>query len=114
MPKHIAVIQGHPDPLSTRFCRALADAYVKAAREAGHVVSIIDVASLEFPLLRQKNDFDRGEPPASIRDAQAVIRGADHLVIVFPLWLGDMPALLKGFFEQTFRPEFSYSTSPKN
>jgi len=28
-------------------------------------------------------------------------------VIVFPLWLGDMPALLKAFFEQAFRPGFA-------
>ena len=29
------------------------------------------------------------------------------MVIVFPLWLGDMPARLKGFFEQALRPGFA-------
>jgi putative NADPH-quinone reductase len=29
------------------------------------------------------------------------------VVILYPLWLGDMPALLKGFFEQTLRPGFA-------
>ena len=33
--------------------------------------------------------------------------GVEHLVIVFPLWLGDMPAVLKGFFEQVLRPGFA-------
>jgi putative NADPH-quinone reductase len=28
-------------------------------------------------------------------------------VIIYPLWLGAMPALLKGFFEQVFRPGFA-------
>jgi len=28
-------------------------------------------------------------------------------VIVYPLWLGCMPALLKAFFEQTLRPGFA-------
>ena len=41
-------------------------------------------------------------------DAQAAIRWADHLVIVFPLWLGTVPALLKGFLEQIFRPGFAF------
>jgi putative NADPH-quinone reductase len=33
----------------------------------------------------------------------------DHLVILYPLWLGDMPAILKAFFEQTFRPGFAFT-----
>jgi putative NADPH-quinone reductase len=28
-------------------------------------------------------------------------------VLIFPLWLGDMPALLKGFLEQVARPGFA-------
>jgi len=28
-------------------------------------------------------------------------------VILYPLWLGDMPALLKGFLEQLLRPGFA-------
>jgi putative NADPH-quinone reductase len=28
-------------------------------------------------------------------------------VIIYPLWLGTMPALLKGFLEQVFRPGFA-------
>jgi putative NADPH-quinone reductase len=30
-------------------------------------------------------------------------------VIFFPLWLGDMPALLKGFLEQVARPGFAFA-----
>jgi putative NADPH-quinone reductase len=29
-------------------------------------------------------------------------------VLFFPLWLGDMPALLKGFLEQVARPGFAF------
>src|SRR3546814_3372437 len=28
-------------------------------------------------------------------------------VILYPLWLGDVPALLKGFLEQILRPDFA-------
>jgi putative NADPH-quinone reductase len=113
MPKHIALIQGHPDPSDARFCRALGAAYVKAAREAGHIVHMIDVGTLDFPMLRTKRDFEQGEPPPAIRDAQVSIRRADHLVVIFPLWLSDMPALLKAFFEQAFRPSFAFDESKK-
>jgi putative NADPH-quinone reductase len=29
------------------------------------------------------------------------------LVVIYPLWPGSMPAVLKGFFEQVFRPGFA-------
>jgi putative NADPH-quinone reductase len=34
---------------------------------------------------------------------------AQHMVIFFPLWLGDMPALFKGFLEQIARPGFAFA-----
>ncbi len=109
MMKHIAIIQGHPDTSSMRFCRAFASAYAESATLAGHVViETIDVAKMDFPWLRTKDEFEKGVVPQSILAAQETIRRADHLLIVFPLWLGDMPALLKAFFEQTMRPGFSF------
>ena len=50
-----------------------------------------------------------GEVPADIEQAQRAIQWCDHLVIVYPLWLGTMPALLKGFLEQTMRYGFALS-----
>lgn len=66
------------------------------------------MASLDFPLLRSKNEFENGVLTDVIIQAQETIGWADHLVIIYPLWLGTMPALLKAFFEQTFRPEFAF------
>jgi putative NADPH-quinone reductase len=109
MAKTIALIQGHPDAAPERFCRAFADAYMRGARAGGHAVDVIDVATLDFPLLRSKSDYEKGALPAGLRRAQSVIQNADHLVLIFPLWLGDLPALLKGFLEQTLRPGFAYA-----
>jgi putative NADPH-quinone reductase len=103
----IAIIQGHPDPAGGRFGHALADAYAQMATQGGHEVHVIDVAQLKFPLLRSAAEWESGAPAESIRAAQDTIARAQHMVIVFPLWLGDMPALLKGFFEQALRPGFA-------
>jgi len=105
--QRILVVQGHPDPRPGRLCRALAEAYADAAREAGHQLRVVDVATLDFPLLRSKDEFEHGAVPDTLREAQEAIAWAGHLVIVYPLWLGDMPALLKGFLEQVFRPGFA-------
>src|SRR6266545_4890772 len=104
MPQHILIIQGHPDAGVRHFGHALADEYAKGAEDGGHEVTRIDVAALEFPILRTKEDFEKGTPCDSIKVAQEAIIWATHVVILYPLWLGSMPALLKAFFEQVFRP----------
>jgi putative NADPH-quinone reductase len=107
--RRIAIILGHPDAAEPHFCHALARAYQDGATKAGHEVRIIDVSKLDFPLLRNRREFESVEPPPAIRAAQEDIRWAEHLLIVYPLWLGTLPALLKAFFEQTFRYGFALS-----
>ncbi|MCE4556426.1 NAD(P)H-dependent oxidoreductase [Roseateles cellulosilyticus] len=108
MPRRVLLIQAHPDAAGGHLCHALADAYVAGARRAGHEVRTVDVAQLDFPLLRSPRDWQHGEVPAALHPAQDGIRWAEHLVLVFPLWLGDMPALLKAFLEQIARPGFAF------
>jgi putative NADPH-quinone reductase len=106
--RHILLIQGHPDALVPHLCHALADAYAAGAQEAGHEVRRINVAELDFPLLRSRAAWEEGALPVALHPAQEDIRWANHLVLFFPLWLGDMPALLKGFLEQVARPGFAF------
>jgi NAD(P)H dehydrogenase (quinone) len=40
-----------------------------------------------------------------VQDANGAIMGADHLVFVFPLWLGTLPAIFKGFLERVLQPD---------
>jgi putative NADPH-quinone reductase len=108
MPRHIAIIQGHPDPNESHFCHALAEAYDQGAKAGGHEVELIKIAQLDFPLLRTKADFEGGQVPATLQEAQDAIGRSDHLVLLYPLWLGTMPALLKGFLEQVLRPGFAF------
>jgi putative NADPH-quinone reductase len=106
-PRRIVLIQGHPDGVGGHYCHALADAYADAARGAGHAVTLLDVGRLSFPLLRGRAD-QRRDPPEAIRAAQDVIGAANHLVLVFPLWNGGLPALTRGFLEQVLRPSFVF------
>jgi putative NADPH-quinone reductase len=108
---NIAIIQGHPDGNARHYCHALADEYAASARASGHVVRVIDVGRLEFPLLRSKEAFERSEVPAELLEAQRDIAWADHLLLVYPLWLGEMPALVKALFEQVLRPGFAFEIS---
>jgi putative NADPH-quinone reductase len=114
MGKRVLLIQGHPDASRAHFCHALADAYAAGASAAGHEIRRVDVARLEFPLLRSEDEYEHSPLPESLREPQADIAWAEHLVLFFPLWLGDMPALLKGFLEQVARPEFTFGGAQEN
>jgi putative NADPH-quinone reductase len=107
--KHILLVQGHPDAGQRHLCHALQEAYARGATDAGHDVKQIDVARLDFPLLRSQQDWENGKLPSSLEQAEKFIKWTDHLVLFFPLWLGDMPALLKGFLEQVARPGFAFN-----
>lgn len=114
MTRKILIIDGHPDPDPSRYGHELGTAYEEGAREVGHEVRRVRVANMTFPILRTGDDFNEGKEPVEIASVQADVRWADHIVIVFPLWLGSMPALTKAFFEQLFRPGFAFSTDKEN
>jgi putative NADPH-quinone reductase len=105
---HILLIDGHPDPDPAHFIHALAEAYADGAEKGGHEVRRIKIAELEFPLLRSQREWKESPIPADIAAAQEAVMWAEHLVLLYPMWLGDVPALLKGFLEQLARPEFAF------
>lgn len=107
-PKRILVIEGHPDASRERYGNALAEAYTAAAREAGHTVDVVNVTSLDFPILRSKSDWNAGPLPSALQGVHEAVLRAEHLVFFFPLWLGGMPALLKAFLEQLARPGVAF------
>lgn len=107
--KHVArvlIIQGHPDARPAHFGCALADAYAAGAQAAGHEVKRIAVSELNLPLLRTQEEWEAECEIPGVVQSQESIAWATHLVIFYPLWMGTMPAILKGFFEQVFRPNF--------
>lgn len=108
----IAIIVGHPDADPNRLCHGLAQAYRAGA--AAHEVRSIAIADLDFPILRTAADWMDGSVPVAIREAQDTILWAEHLVFIYPIWLGDMPALLKAFLEQVTRGNFAIEQSGRS
>lgn len=106
--RRILIIQGHPDVTQTHLGHDLAHAYAAAATAAGHQVRTATPAQIDFPLLRSQKEWESGPLPSALQKAQDDIAWAQHLVLFFPLWMGDMPALLKGFLEQVARPGFAF------
>lgn len=108
MARRILILLGHPDPAENHFAQALAAAYADGARQGGHELREVSLAKLDFPVLRSKADWEQGACPPALVPAQESLGWAEHIVIIYPLWLGDVPAHLKAFLEQVCRPGFAF------
>lgn len=106
MSKSITVILGHPD--STSFCGALANAYLEAAREAGHAVNIFRLGDIEFDPVLHHGYNKRQTLEPGLEAVKVAIAASEHLVFVYPIWWGSIPALLKGMFDRVFLPGFAF------
>jgi NAD(P)H dehydrogenase (quinone) len=104
--KRILMILGTPK--SNSFCQALFEAYAQGALSKGHAVRQLKLGSLNFdPVLRDGYEQSQQLEP-DLLEAQRQIHWAEHLVLVYPIWWGGMPALLKGFFDRIFLPGFAF------
>lgn len=112
--RRILLVNGHPDTGARHLLPVLIDAYAEGALAAGHEVRRVDIGALDFPLLRSASDWEHGDVPSGLKSAQDDIAWSQHMVLGFPLWMGDMPALLKGFLEQVARPGFAFHRDEKN
>ena len=106
MKKNILVILGHPDANS--FCGSLTKAYIDGAKVCGSEVRELQLGELKFdPILwNGYNKIQELEP--DLVKAQELILWSNHIVFIYPNWWGAMPALMKGFFDRTFLPGFSF------
>ncbi len=104
--KKIVVILGHPDANS--YCNKLAETYANSAAEIGHTVKLFKLGEMEFDPILHHGYQKRQELEPCLREIQEAITWANHLVFVYPLWWGSMPALLKGFFDRILLPGYAF------
>lgn len=106
MTAKILMVNGHPDAES--YCSALCNAYTEGALTSSAHIEELHLHELNFELSLQFGYRQRTELEEDLIRAQELIKWADHIVFVYPLWWGSMPALLKGFVDRVFLPGFAF------
>lgn len=104
--KKILLINGHPDKES--FCFALAQSYKKGADMAGAECKLVNLIDLKFNPILTYGYRVVSELEPDLLQMQRDITDATHLVLVYPNWWGTYPALLKGFIDRVFLPNFAF------
>lgn len=100
--KNILIIVGHPDAESYNY--ALAKAYEQGAKS----VRRINIRDLQFNPNLEFGYRKRTELEPDLLAAREDILWADHLVWVYPVWWGSVPAIMKGFIDRVFLPGFAF------
>jgi len=98
-----AVILCHPDPAS--FNHAIARTYRDTVIAAGQRVVLRDLYAIGFdPVLTAAERPTLPSPACrqDVLDEIAAIDGCDVFVLIYPIWFGSAPAMLKGYVERVF------------
>ncbi len=123
---HVLLVYAHPEP--TSFTGAMKDAAAEALRAAGHIVEVSDLYAEGFNPVAGRHDFlEAADPqrfhyqteqdhahktgtyaPEIVREQERFAR-ADLVVWLYPIWWGNVPAILKGWFDRVLSYGFAYS-----
>lgn len=99
-PRHLVVL-AHPDPDS--FCASVAQCWVQEAETNHQDCRTLDLYREGFdPVLRKEEQPGKpGYAPSSeLLEFTRCLEGIDVLVLVYPIWFGTPPAMIKGFLER--------------
>jgi NAD(P)H dehydrogenase (quinone) len=98
--RHI-VILSHPGPDS--FNHAIARAYCDAVRFYGQEAVVRDLYAMGFnPVLSgvERPGPNHPHPFRDVADELEIIRRSDVFVMIYPIWFGSAPAMLKGYVDR--------------
>jgi putative NADPH-quinone reductase len=110
----ILLVLAHP--LETSFTAAVAETARRALESGGHRVDLLDLHREGFdPRLsaaERGGYFDTPYDMSAVAGLVERLRAADGLVLVFPQWWFNFPAVLKGFFDRVLAPGVAFSHDP--
>jgi NAD(P)H dehydrogenase (quinone) len=103
---HILVVLAHP--LKESFAASVARTVVSTLEGKGHKVDLLDLYAENFdPRLSatERASYMSGSHDLSAMQPYADrLKAADALILVFPQWWFNLPAILKGFIDRVFVP----------
>ena len=99
------------NPSRASFDGQIVDAYVAEAERQGQEVVVRDLYGMKFdPVLRDEERplHGDGQISADVVAELDLLMSADILVLVYPIWFGLPPAMLKGYVDRVLGSRYSF------
>lgn len=109
--KKILIVTAHPS--SQGFVHKIEKTYSRASKARGNTVEILDLYDMKNAQPFLKFETENEWPQEKLKDMQQKIAVADEIVLTFPVWWGDAPAILKNWFDCNITAEFAYKYTSK-
>jgi putative NADPH-quinone reductase len=103
----ILVVNGHPDAKS--FIAAIGAEFVKSLDRRRHEIKTLELGKMKFDPVLRFGYREKMPPDADIERSQKLLKWADHIVFIYPIWWSSMPSLLKGWIDRVLTPGFAYN-----
>jgi len=104
------IIYAHP--FEGSFCHAVKEKVIETLKENGKEFNLIDLNKDKFDPVMTAEDLKLyskgGTTDPNVDRYLEMFAETDSLFIIFPVWWGVMPAILKGFFDKVFLPKRAY------
>ncbi len=106
------IIYSHPQTLG--FCSCILKNVERNLKDKNIEYEIIDLYKINYDaILRENEHYTSGNKKISElnKKIQQKIIETNRLIFIFPIWWGNMPAILKGFFDKILTPGFGFKYS---
>jgi NAD(P)H dehydrogenase (quinone) len=98
---HSLIIKAHPR--TDGFTHKIAETYKKKQEEQGNTVTLLDLCAPEnIQSYTEMISASRIVEDETTKKMQELIKNADEIVWVFPVWWMDCPAIMKNFWDRNF------------
>lgn len=113
---NVFIVYCHPSQNS--FTSLVKEAFIKGLTEAGHSYAVSDLYAMGFNPIFSEDEYQREAfydeakaIPADVAKEQEKVNRADAMVLIYPVFWTEAPAMLVGWFQRVWTFGFAYGES---
>jgi putative NADPH-quinone reductase len=107
---NVLVVLAHP--LADSFAASIARTTREMLEASGHSVDLLDLYAEDFDprltVAERKGYFDDPYDHSAVSGYVERLRDAEALILVFPQWWFNLPAIIKGYIDRVFVPGVAF------
>lgn len=101
------------NPSENSFSKKILEEVISILNEKNKCYDLIDLYKENFnPVMTEEDEklYSNGESSDDlVKKYQNIIKESDEIVLIFPIWWNNVPAMLKGFFDKVFIKKFAFT-----